>query len=170
MHSVEEEAVPHTTQVPQTRLYPEENLPYTNELDGDWLSHYEAEGATRQGPLKNGDDRFQSGPFPAAFQQGIHFDKFAPGSPPTPFIIATRSDNDIPHSDSNLGDKISMRCPKDQVTSKKIRNASKGRRKNPAKFKCPMEGCEGDFTRKHNLTSTFSLIDKSAGLTFTQTI
>lgn len=148
MHNSMKEETLHAT---QNGLYLDENSQYVNEPGDVWLSQYEAEGVILRRPLKDEGHRFQSGQFPSAFQQGMHLDPFAPRPSAIPI-----NDNDIPHSDSNLGDKILMRCPKDQVTSKKIRNASKERRKNPAKFKCPMEGCEGDFTRKHNLTSTFS--------------
>jgi hypothetical protein len=42
---------------------------------------------------------------------------------------------------------------KDVVASQNTRKASTARRKYPGKFKCPIDGCEDDFTRKHNLDS-----------------
>jgi hypothetical protein len=42
---------------------------------------------------------------------------------------------------------------KDVVASPNTRKASCARRKYAAKFKCPIDGCNDDFTRKHNLDS-----------------
>jgi len=42
---------------------------------------------------------------------------------------------------------------KDVVATPNTRKASSARRKHAARFKCPIDGCNGDFTRKHNLDS-----------------
>ena len=42
---------------------------------------------------------------------------------------------------------------KDIVASPNARKASSARRKHAARFKCPIDGCNDDFTRKHNLDS-----------------
>jgi hypothetical protein len=42
---------------------------------------------------------------------------------------------------------------KDVVASPNTRKASSARRKHAARFKCPIDGCNDDFTRKHNLDS-----------------
>jgi len=57
----------------------------------------------------------------------------------------------------NLQEKCSSKEPKANVTSAKSREASDSRRKNEAKFTCPFEGCNGNFTRKHNLDSECSI-------------
>ena len=57
----------------------------------------------------------------------------------------------------NLQEKFFSKEPKANVTSAKSREASDSRRKNEAKFTCPFEGCNGNFTRKHNLDSECSI-------------
>lgn len=45
---------------------------------------------------------------------------------------------------------------KDIVATPNTRMASSARRKYPPKYSCPIEGCSGDFTRKHNLDSAWT--------------
>jgi len=47
--------------------------------------------------------------------------------------------------------------PKADVTSAKSREASNSRTKYEGKFTCPFEGCNDNFTRKHNLDSECSI-------------
>ena len=45
---------------------------------------------------------------------------------------------------------------KDVVATPNTRMASSARRKHPPKYNCPIDGCSGDFTRKHNLDSAWT--------------
>jgi len=76
------------------------------------------------------------------------------------------SDADIEHNPQQLrealmskydagvrNDKIFSKQAKHHVTSVKISQASAARRKHEARFSCPIEGCNSNFTRRHNLNS-----------------
>jgi len=56
-------------------------------------------------------------------------------------------------ANGNLRDKCFSKEPKAniRVTSAKSREANDSRRKHEANFTCPFAGCNGNFTRKHNL-------------------
>ena len=49
--------------------------------------------------------------------------------------------------------KVFSKNAKEKVATINTLKASAARRKGPAKFKCPIEACGADFTRKHNLES-----------------
>ena len=51
--------------------------------------------------------------------------------------------------------KIFSKHAKEKVATINTIKASVARRRNPAKFKCSIQGCGADFTRKHNLESEF---------------
>jgi len=59
--------------------------------------------------------------------------------------------------DVSLREKCFSKEPKANVTSDKSRRASNSRRTHEAKFTCPFEGCNDNFTRKHNLDSERSI-------------
>ena len=59
--------------------------------------------------------------------------------------------------DDSLRNKLFSKKPKANVTSAKSREASNSRRKHHARFTCPFEDCNDDFTRKHNLDSEYSI-------------
>jgi hypothetical protein len=60
--------------------------------------------------------------------------------------------------DENKVLKIFSKRAKNKVATLNGLRASSARRKNPARFRCEIDGCNADFTRKHNLESTFYLI------------
>jgi len=49
--------------------------------------------------------------------------------------------------------KTFRKAAKNIVATPNTRKASSARRKHAARFKCPIYGCNDDFTRKHNLDS-----------------
>ncbi len=49
--------------------------------------------------------------------------------------------------------KMFRKLAREKVASLKAQVASEKRRTDIAKFKCPVEGCNSSFTRRHNLTS-----------------
>jgi len=53
--------------------------------------------------------------------------------------------------------KIFSKNAKNRVTSVKIGQASAARRKHEARFSCAIEGCNSNFTRRHNLNSGYSV-------------
>ena len=59
--------------------------------------------------------------------------------------------------DGNVLKACFSKEPKVNVTSAKSREVSNSRRTCEAKFTCPFEGCNGSFTRKHNLDSECSM-------------
>lgn len=99
---------------------------------------------------------------------------FAPrGAPPTPqrtldlklggcksdpyamrehWIQVARSSRSVEDNDV---EKVFSKHPKIKVATPNTLRASALRRKHPAKFKCPVDGCCDDFTRKHNLESVY---------------
>ena len=59
--------------------------------------------------------------------------------------------------DVSLREKRFSKEPKASVTSDKSRRASDSRRRHEAKYTCPLEGCNDNFTRKHNLDSEHTI-------------
>lgn len=59
-------------------------------------------------------------------------------------------------NESDVG-KVFSKNPKTRVATPNTLRASALRRKHPAKFKCPVNGCLDDFTRKHNLESMYTI-------------